>query len=112
VRVGAHPYYKELEMLHPPLPQEVRTVLDLRHHIQADLLAVQEIRDVLDDLPDGACYLPLGPRAVDPSRSHDLSYKDGFDLLMQTFEYYVLDDYHQVNQQLGELRKKYPNYNF
>ena len=99
-------------MLHTPLPQEVRTTLLLHQLIQDDLLAVGAILGVVDDLPDGACYLPLGPGVADSGRSDDLSYKAKFELLLQNLECYVLDAYHQVDQRIAVLRKRYPNYNF
>jgi hypothetical protein len=107
----AHPY-KELEMLHPPLPPEVNNALLLHHLIQDDLLAVGMLLDVVDNVPDGACYLPLGPGVAQPGRSDDLSYKDRFQLLIQHLECYVIDAYNQVDQELVVLRKRYPNYKF
>ena len=99
-------------MLHPPLPQDLRTTLLLHQLIQDDLLAVQLLLDVVDDLPDGARYLPLGPGVADSGRSDDLSYKAKFELLLQNLECYVLDVYHQVDQRLVVLRRRYPDYNF
>ena len=97
-------------MLHTPLPQEVRTTLLLHQLIQDDLLAVQLLLDVVDDLPDGARYLPLGPGVADTGRSDDLSYKAKFELLLQNLECYVLDAYHQVDQRIAILRTRYPTW--
>lgn len=51
---------KEIKMLNTSLPEEVRNAF-LKYHIaQDDLLNVQVLLNVLEDLPDGAHYLPLG----------------------------------------------------
>ena len=94
------------------LPADVRTTLLLHHLIMDDLLGVQVLLDVVDDLPDGARYLPLGPGSADSGGSADLSYKAKFELLLQNLECYVLDAYHQVDQRIVVLRKRYPNCNF
>jgi len=99
-------------MLNTSLPQEVRTTLLLHQLIQDDLLAVQVLLGVVDDLPDGARYLPLGPGVADSGRSHDLSYKDRLELLLQNLECYVLDALQQIDQRIVVLRNRYPNYNF
>jgi hypothetical protein len=102
-----------MKMLNTQLPEEVRAAL-LKHHIvQDDLLDVQVLLDVIEDLPDGARHLPLGPGSTDPCRApDDLSPKEKFELLIQSLECYVLDDQHRVNQQLVVLRKRHPNYHF
>ena len=100
-------------MLNTPLPEEVRTALLTYHLVQDDLLDVQLLLDVIDDLPDGARYLPLGPGSTGPDRALDeLSPKERFELLIQCLECYVVDAQHQVNCELSKLRKKYPNYTF
>jgi hypothetical protein len=76
------------------------------------VLAVQVLLDVVDDLPDEARYLPLGPGVADSARSDGLSYKAKFELLLQNLECYVLDAYHGVDQQIAVLRKRCPTYNF
>ena len=74
---------------------------------------MQLLLNHIEDLPDGARYLPLGPGSTDPGRDpHDLSPKEKFGLLIQSLECYVLEAEHRVTQQLIMLRKKYPNYNF
>jgi hypothetical protein len=67
---------------------------------------------MVDDLPDGARFLPLGPGVADSGRSDDLSYKDRLQLLLQNLECYVVDAQHRVNQELVVLRRRYPNYTF
>jgi hypothetical protein len=95
------------------LPEEVRDALLMYHIVQDDLLDVQVLLDVIDDLPDGARYLPLGPGSTDPGRDpDDLSPKERFELLIQSLECYVIDAQHRVNQQIAVLRKRYPNYQF
>jgi hypothetical protein len=95
------------------LPEEVRDALLMHHIVQDDLLDVQVLLDVIDDLPDGARYLPLGPGSTDPGRDpDDLSPKERFELLIQSLECYVIDVQHRVNQQIAVLRKRYPNYQF
>lgn len=95
------------------LPEEVRDALLMYHIVQDDLLNVQVLLDVIDDLPDGARYLPLGPGSTDPGRDpDDLSPKERFELLIQSLECYVIDAQHRVNQQIAVLRKRYPNYQF
>lgn len=95
------------------LPAEVRTTLLKYHIVQDDLLDVQVLLDIIDDLPDGTRYLPLGPGSTDPGRStDDLSPKEKFGLLIQSLECYVLDAHHRVAQHLILLRKRYPNYKF
>ena len=95
------------------LPEEVRDALLMYHIVQDDLLDVQVLLDVIDDLPDGARYLPLGPGSTDPGRDpDDLSPKERFELLIQSLECYVIDVQHRVNQQIAVLRKRYPNYQF
>lgn len=95
------------------LPEEVRTTLIKYHIVQDDLLDVQVLLDIIDDLPDGTRYLPLGPGSVDPGRSpDDLSPKEKFEVLIQSLECYVLDAHQRVTQQLIVLRKRYPNYKF
>jgi hypothetical protein len=105
---------KEIRMPNTtPLPEEVRDALLMYHIVQDDLLDVQVLLDVIDDLPDGARYLPLGPGSTDPGRDpDDLSPKERFELLIQCLECYVFDTQHRVNQQLAVLRKRYPNYHF
>ncbi len=74
-------------MLNTQLPEEVRDALLTYHIVQDDLLDVQVLLDVVDDLPDGARYLPLGPGSTDPRRApDDLSPKERFQLLIQTYE--------------------------
>ncbi len=74
---------------------------------------MQVLLDIIDDLPDGNRYHPLGPGSPDPGRSpDDLSPKEKFELLIQSLECYVLDARQLVNQQLLVLRKRYPNYKF
>ena len=69
--------------------------------------------DEIEDLPDGARYLPLGPGCTDPARAPDeLSPKEKFELLIQSLECYVVDAQHRVNQKLVVLRKRYPGYDF
>jgi hypothetical protein len=100
-------------MLNTSLPEEVRTALLKYHIIQDDLLDVQVLLDVIEDLPDGARYLPLGPGSTAPDRDADvLSPKERFELLIQCLECYVFDARHRVLQELGVLRKRYPNYRF
>ena len=100
-------------MLNTSLPEEVRTTLLKYHIIQDDLLDVEVLLDVLDLLPDGARYLPLGPGSTDPDRDPDvLSPKERFGLLMLCLECYLLDARHRVNRELVVLRKRYPNYTF
>lgn len=100
-------------MLNTSLPEEVRTTLLKYHLVQDDLLDVEVLLDVIEDLPDGARYLPLGPGSTNPRRDpDDLSPKEKFGLLIQSLECYVFDAQHRVNQQLVVLRKKYPNYTF
>jgi hypothetical protein len=95
------------------LPEEVRDALLMYHIVQDDLLDVQVLLDVIDDLPDGARYLPLGAGSTDPGRDpDDLSPKERFELLIQSLECYVIDAQHRVNQQIAVLRKRYPNYQF
>jgi hypothetical protein len=67
---------------------------------------------MVDDLPDGARFLPLGAGVADSGRSDDLSYKDRLQLLLQNLECYVVDAQHRVNQELVVLRRRYPNYTF
>jgi hypothetical protein len=100
-------------MLNTSLPEEVRTALLMYHIVQDDLLDVQLLLDVIDDLPDGARYLPLGPGSTDPGRApDDLSPKEKFELLIQCLECYIHEAQHRLNQQLVVLRKRYPNYRF
>ena len=100
-------------MLNTQLPEEVRDAILTYHLVQDDLLDVQILLDVIDDLPDGARYLPLGPGSTDPCRApDDLSPKERFELLIQNLECYVLADQHRANQQLVVLQKKYPDYSF
>ena len=100
-------------MLNTPLPEEVRTALLTYHIIQDDLLDVQILLDEIEDLPDGARYLPLGPGSTDPDRTPDeLSPKERFGLLIHCLECYVVDAQHRVNRELVVLRKRYPNYTF
>lgn len=100
-------------MLNTQLPEEVRDALLTYHIVQDDLLDVQVLLDVVDDLPDGARYLPLGPGSTDPCRApDDLSPKERFQLLIQTYECYVFDAQHRVDHQLVVLRRKYPDYSF
>lgn len=100
-------------MTHPLLPEEVRTALLEYRIVLDDLLDVEVLLDVIDDLPEGARYLPLSPGSTDPGRApDDLSPKEKFGLLIQSLECYVLDAHQRVNQQLIVLRKRYPNYNF
>ncbi len=100
-------------MTQTTLPEEVRTALLKYHLVQDDLLDVEVLLDMIDDLPEGARYLPLSPGSTDPGRApDDLSPKEKFGLLIQSLECYVLDAQYQVNQQLIVLRKRYPNYNF
>ncbi len=100
-------------MLNTPLPEDVRDALLEYHTVRDDLLDVEVLLDVIDDLPDGARYLPLSPGYTDPNRSPDeLSPKEKFRLLIQILEYYILDAQHRVNQQLIVLRRRYPNYRF
>jgi len=100
-------------MLNTPLPEEVRTALLTYHIVQDDLLDVQVLLDVIEGLPDGARYLPLSPGSTDPGRSpDDLSPKEKFGLLISSLECYVVDAQYRVNQQLGVLRKRYPNHHF
>ncbi len=100
-------------MTQTTLPEEVRTILLKYHLVQDDLLDVQVLLDVIEDLPDGARYLPLGPGSTDPGRAPgDLSPKEKFQLLIQNLEGYVHDAQFRVNQQILVLRKKYPNYTF
>jgi hypothetical protein len=95
------------------LPEQVRDALLMYHIVQDNLLGVQVLLDVIDDLPDGARYLPLGPGSTDPGRDpDDLSPKERFELLVQSLECYVIDAQHRVNQQITVLRKRYPNYQF
>ncbi len=102
-----------MNMTHTSLPEEVRTTLLTYHIVQDDLLDVQVLLDVIEDLPDGARYLPLGPGSIDQKRApDDLSPKEKLELLIQSLECYVLDARHRVNQQLIVLRKRYPNHNF
>jgi hypothetical protein len=104
---------KEIKMLNTPLPEEVRTTLLKYHIVQDDLLDVQVLLDVIEDLPDGARYLPLGPGSTDPGRDpDDLSPKEKLEVLIQSLECYVHEAQHHVNQQLVVLRKRYPNYHF
>ena len=100
-------------MTHTSLPEEVRTALLKYHLVQDDLLDVQVLLDVIEDLPDGARYLPLGPGSTDPGRApDDLSPKEKFELLIQSLECYVLESQHRLNRQLIVLRKRYPNCRF
>ena len=100
-------------MINTSLPEEVRTTLLKYHIIQDDLLDVEVLLDVIEDLPDGARYLPLGPGSTAPDRDpDDLTPKERFELLIQCLECYVLDARHRVNQELVVLRKRYPNYTF
>jgi hypothetical protein len=67
-----HPFTKEIKMLiNTSLPEEVRTALLTYHIVQDDLLDVEMLLDQVDDLPDGARYLPLSPGSTDPGRSPD-----------------------------------------
>jgi hypothetical protein len=100
-------------MLNTPLPEEVRTALLTQHIVQDDLLDVQILLDEIDDLPDGARYLPLGPGSTDPYRApDDLSPKEKFQLLIQSLECYVFDAQYQAKQRLVMLRRRFPNCNF
>ena len=100
-------------MTQTTLPEEVRTTLLKYHIVQDDLLDVQVLLDMIEDLPDGTRYLPLGPGSTEPGRSpDDLSPKEKFELLVMALECYVVAAHHQVKQQLRVLRKKYPNYEF
>jgi hypothetical protein len=70
-------------MTHASVPEEVRTALLKYHIVQDDLLDVQLLLDHIEDLPDGARYLPLGPGSTDPGRDpHDPSPKEKFGLLI------------------------------
>jgi hypothetical protein len=100
-------------MLNTQLPEEVRTALLTYHIVLDDLYDVQMLLAQIEDLPDGARYIPRGPGSTDPDRApDDLSPKEKFEVLIQSLECYVLDTQHQVKQQLSGLRKKYPNYTF
>jgi hypothetical protein len=102
-----------MKMLNTQLPEEVRKALLTHHIVEDDLLDVQILLDEIDDLPDGARYLPLGPGSTDPDRDpDDLSPKEKFELLIQSLECYVLDAQYHVDQQLAIIRKRYPNYDF
>jgi hypothetical protein len=91
----------------------VWTTLLKYHIIQDDLLDVEILLDMIDDLPDGARNLPLGPGSTAPDREPDvLSPKERFELLIQNLECYVRDDHYRVKQQLVVLRRKYPNLRF
>ncbi len=79
-------------MLNTSLPEEVRRALLTYHIVQDDLLDVQVLLDEIEDLPDGARYLPLGPGSTNPHRAPDeLSPKEKFQLLIQSLECYVVD---------------------
>jgi hypothetical protein len=56
--------------------------------------------------------VPLGPGVADSGRSDGGSYKAKVELLLQNLGCYVLDAYHQVDQKIAVLRKRYPNYTF
>jgi hypothetical protein len=89
---------REIKMLNTSLPEEVRTVLLTHHIIQDDLLDVQLLLDVIDDLPDGARYLPLSLGSTDPGRSpDDVSPREKFGLLISSLECYVVDAQYHVN---------------
>ena len=65
---------------------------------------MQVLLDVIEDLPDGARYLPLGPGSIDPDRDPDvLSPKGRFEVLIHWLECYVLDARHRVNRELRLL---------
>jgi len=62
---------------------------------------------MIEDLPDGARHLPLGPESTAPDREpNELSPKERFELLIQCLECYVLDARRRVNQELVVLRKR------
>src|SRR4051794_9005324 len=99
---GHPPLTKEIKMMiNTSLPEEVRIALLKYHIVQDDLLDVEMLLDVIEDLPDGARYLPLSPGSTAPDRApNDLSPKEKFELLIQSLECYVVDAKHHVNQQL------------
>ena len=96
---------------HTSLPEEVRTPLLKYHLVQEDLLDLQVLLDVIEDLPDGARYFPLGPGSTEPGRAQDdPSPKEKFELLVQSLECYVLEAQYRINHQLIVLRTRYPTY--
>ena len=95
------------------LPDEVRAALLKYHHYQDDLLDQQVLLDQVEDLPDGARYLPLGPGSTAPDRAPgDLSPKERFERQMVSLEGHVLDNLFQAKQELVVLRTKYPDFTF
>ncbi len=52
-------------MLNTSLPGEVRTALVMYHIVQDDLLDVEVLLDHVEELPEGARYLPLSPGSTD-----------------------------------------------
>jgi hypothetical protein len=91
----------------------LRTTLLKYQTVQDDLLDVRILLDEIEDLPDGARFLPLRPGSTDPDRAlDDPSPKEKFERQIQTLEGYVLETRYRVNQKLVVLRKRYPTYRF